>query len=88
MKEIRYSTKAKKDLKRYRCDLAKMRKLYDVLSKLAKGEVLDARYRPHTLSGNYKDCMECHLENDFLLIWIDTDAIYIERIGTHSELFR
>ena len=88
MKEIRYSTKAKKDLKRYRCDLAKMRKLYDVLSKLAKGEALDARYRPHTLSGNYKDCMECHLENDFLLVWIDTDAIYIERIGTHSELFR
>ena len=24
---------------------------------------------------------------DFLLIWIDTDAIYVERVGSHSELF-
>lgn len=31
--------------------------------------------------------MECHVGNDFLLIWIDTDAIYVERVGSHSELF-
>ncbi len=33
--------------------------------------------------------MECHVESDFLLIWIDeeTDVIEIVRIGSHSELF-
>lgn len=31
--------------------------------------------------------MECHVGNDFLLIWIDSDAIYVERVGTHAELF-
>ncbi|MBQ0155888.1 MAG: type II toxin-antitoxin system YafQ family toxin [Bacteroidales bacterium] len=88
MKEVRYSTKAKKDLKKYRNDLDKMRDLYEVLTTLASGGTLDAKYRPHMLTGNYKDCMECHVGNDFLLIWIDTDAIYVERVGSHSELFK
>ena len=87
MKEVRYSTKAKKDLKRYRHDLGKMQELFRVLQVLASGDNLDASYRPHMLTGNYKDCMECHVGNDFLLIWIDTDAIYVERVGSHSELF-
>lgn len=87
MKEVRYSTKAKKDLKRYRNDLVKMQELFNVLHVLASGRELDKTYRPHILSGNYKDCMECHIGNDFLLIWIDSEAIYVERVGSHSELF-
>ena len=87
MKEVRYSTKAKKDLKRYRNDLDKMQELFNVLQVLASGRELDNTYRPHILSGNYKDCMECHIGNDFLLIWIDSEAIYVERVGSHSELF-
>lgn len=89
MKTVRYSTKAKKDLKRYQNDLQFMKSLYDVLEKLANGVVLPSKYRVHGLIGNYKDCMECHIENDSLLIWIDTehDVIDIIRIGSHSELF-
>ncbi len=34
MKSVRYSTKAKKDLKRYRNDAHKMRLLYEVLGLL------------------------------------------------------
>lgn len=49
MKEVRYSTKAKKDLKKYRNDLAKMHDLFVVLSTLAS---------------------------------------YVERVGSHSELFK
>ena len=34
--------------------------------------------------------MECHMENDFLLIWFDkeTDTIKQVRLGSHSELFK
>ena len=39
------------------------------------------------LKGQYKGCMECHIEGDFLLIWIDEDAISLVRLGSHSELF-
>lgn len=89
MKTIRYSTKAKKDLKKYRNDLQLMKALYDVLKKLAEGDSLPKEYKAHVLIGKYKDCMECHIKNDFLLIWIDAenDVIEVVRIGSHSELF-
>ena len=89
MKTIRYSTKAKKDLKKYRNDFQLMKALYDVLGKLANSIPLPKEYKAHTLIGNYKDCMECHIKNDFLLIWIDAENEVIEvvRIGSHSELF-
>lgn len=33
--------------------------------------------------------MECHVEGDFLLIWIDeaSNTIGVLRLGSHSELF-
>jgi mRNA interferase YafQ len=50
---------------------------------------LPAELHVHKLQGKYRGCMECHVENDFLLIWIDEKTSFIEvlRIGTHSELF-
>ena len=89
MKKIHYSTRAKKDLKRYRNDIRLMRQLYDVLEYLAKGIPVPSRYVPHKLHGNYEGCMECHVGSDFLLIWIDekTDTVEILRLGSHSELF-
>ncbi len=89
MKSIHYSTKAKKDLKKYRNDTRKMKALFEILSMLAEGIPLPPRYKMHELVGNYKGCFECHVENDFLLIWFDVenDIIEIIRIGSHSELF-
>lgn len=57
---------------------------------LAKGKQLDHKqYRPHKLSGKYEDFWECHIENDWLLIWyIDNeDNLILVRTGTHSDLF-
>ncbi len=89
MKRIDYSTKAKKDLKRYRHDTNKMRQLFDILTLLAQGEPIPVQFKPHVLSGNYKNCMECHVGIDFLLVWVDSEAdkIYIVRIGSRAELF-
>ncbi len=80
MKTIHYSTKAKKDLKKYRNNIRLMEALYKVLSSLVKGEAVPEKYKPHELTGNYKGCMECHVGNDFLLIWIDTKQDVIEVI--------
>ena len=89
MKTIHYSTKAKKDLKKYRNNIQLMKALFDVLNRLKKGESIPKEYKPHELIGNYKDCMECHVGNDFLLIWIDatSDVVEVVRLGSHSELF-
>lgn len=48
---------------------------------------IPALHKPHFLKGNYKGCMECHIEDDYLLIWVEGDIIDLVRIGSHSELF-
>ena len=86
MKIIRQSTQYKKDFKRYRNQPKKLEKLLGVLRLLANDEELPA----DKLIGEYNDCMECHIEGDFLLIWYDEeeDIITLLRIGSHSELFK
>lgn len=49
--------------------------------------IVPSKYRPHDLIGTYKGCMECHVKNDFLLIWVDGDIVRLIRLGSHSELF-
>ena len=78
MKKLQPTTQYKKDYKKYRNNPKKVEALKEVLKML------------HMLLGEYKDCMECHIGGDFLLIWIDeeTDTIELVRLGSHSELFK
>jgi len=65
-------------------------RLETVVFLLEKNGKLSAQYKPHTLSGNYSDCWECHIKPDWLLIWrVNESANEIElvRTGTHSDLF-
>lgn len=90
MKILHYSTQYKKDFKRYRNQLKKLEKLLEVLVMLENEETLPQELKAHRLTGQYKDCMECHIEGDFLLIWFDDESNIIEllRLGSHSELFK
>ena len=90
MKTIRYSTQFKKDIKKYANNQQKIDALFEIVKYLERSVPIPAIYKPHRLKGEYKGCWECHIESDFLLIWIDdkTDTIWLERLGTHSELFR
>ena len=86
---LRLSTKFKKDLKRYQNKPSRIAALKVVLRHLKRNGRVPAEYKPHTLSGNFKGYMECHIEDDFLLIWIDeaSNTIKLVRLGTHHELF-
>lgn len=68
MKHLRFTTKFKKDLKRYERQTAKIGKLLKLLSFLKNDLPIPAIYKAHTLKGDYAGCMECHIEGDFLLI--------------------
>lgn len=49
------------------------------------------KMKPHKLIGNYKDCLECHILPDLLLIWEQDDEakeIHLLNIGLHSDLFQ
>lgn len=90
MKELRYSTQFKKDIKRYAGNPGAIVELKKVLELIQNEIPIPSNYKPHKLVGQYVGCLECHIKNDLLLIWIDNIAgvAYIERFGTHSELFK
>lgn len=89
MKKLRPTTQYKKDLKRIRNNPGKAAALLKVLIFLENELSVPAEYKPHMLTGDYAGCMECHIQGDFLLIWIDeeTGDIDLVRLGSHSELF-
>ncbi|MCC5933382.1 MAG: type II toxin-antitoxin system YafQ family toxin [Candidatus Cyclonatronum sp.] len=59
-----------------------------IIEKLARNELLEPKYRDHKLTGNYSGTRECHVEPDWLLIYIDEpDELLLIRTGTHSDLF-
>ena len=90
MKKLQPTTQYKKDYKKYRNNPRKVEALKEVLKMLMNEQPIPIEYKEHMLLGEYKGCMECHIEGDFLLIWIDeeTDTIELVRLGSHSELFK
>ena len=89
MKTLQPTTQYRKDLKRYRHHPKKLADLKSFLTLLHNEQPIPAEYLPHPLHGNYKGCIECHIQGDFLLIWFDpkSDIIELVRLGSHSELF-
>lgn len=88
--EIKFTNQFKKELKIAKKQGKNLEKLFCVIEKLANGENLDLKYRDHSLQGKYKDCRECHIEPDWLLIYEIIDDVLVlllYRIGNHSELF-
>ena len=86
-----YTGQFRRDLKRFeKSGNIDAGKLKAVINFLIEGKPLSARHRDHTLTGNYLNRRECHIEPDWLLIYkIDNRAgeIVFERTGSHSELF-
>ncbi len=82
---------------RFKHDLKTARKrgynlslLGEVVDALAEGNELPPKYRDHSLGGNYKNCRECHITPDWLLIYEISEGdliLYLTRTGTHSDLF-
>ena len=84
--------------KRFRKNLKKMlrrgkdiEKLNLVVSMLARGETLPPRYKDHALSGSLEGLRDCHVENDWVLLYFYTTSgelvLTLSDTGTHSDLF-
>ena len=59
------------------------------LTLILEGNPLPAEARDHELLGEYKGMREFHLGGDMLLIYTVVDEIlYLQRLGTHSQLFK
>ncbi len=89
MNILKLTSQFKKDLKRYKHKTEIIDRLEEILNMLVNGLPVPEEQRPHALTGNYRGYMECHVENDTLLIWWDKEKgiIKLIRFGSHSELF-
>ena len=89
MNTLKLTSQFKKDLKRYKHRSEIIDKLEDILKLFVNNLPIPEENRPHLLTGNYKGYMECHVESDTLLIWLDKEDCIIKlvRFGSHSELF-
>ena len=89
MKRLSQTTQFVRDVKRLRRRGKDLEKLKAVVTTLALGETLNAKYRDHPLRGPWKNCRDCHIEPDWILIYsVDEYSLRLERTGTHSDLFK
>ena len=88
MRSILRDTQFKRDVKRLKKRHKDFEKLKTLIRLLCEGEQLPPENRDHRLKGPLKDCRECHVEPDWLLIYrIEGSELYLVRTGSHSDLF-
>ena len=90
MYSVSFSNQFKRDYKRCVKRNYDIAALEIVLQTLRETGALPSKYKPHLLIGNNSGFWECHIKNGWLLIWFqseNTKEIYLDRLGTHSDLF-
>lgn len=91
--EVKTTSRFNKELKKVAKQQGKnINKLIEVVEILANGLELDSKYRNHKLINDkiFKDCNECHITPDWLLIYKYQDnelILLLFATGSHSELF-
>lgn len=91
MRMIKPTAQYKRDFKRekrgqHKTDLEE--KLFVLLQLLTTDKPLPQRMHDHPLNGNFKDCRDCHIKPDLVLIYrkINDNVLELIRLGSHSEL--
>jgi mRNA interferase YafQ len=88
--ELKKTSRFRKDLKRVVKRNLDIDLLDEVILTLREQKPLEPKHRDHDLSGDYAGFRECHIQPDWLLIYmIDGNNLILtaSRTGTHSDLF-
>ena len=88
--ELVLTGKFKKGLKLAKKRGLNIKFLDDIVEKLINGIPLDEKNKDHELKGKYKGFRECHIQPDWLLIYlVENDVLVLTLVdtGTHSDLF-
>lgn len=90
--KVDYTSDFKREYKKIKKQGKNINKIRTVIEQLAYGNTLELQYKDHKLNDNkrYKDCRECHIEPDWLLVYrINNNELILLLVetGSHSELF-
>lgn len=89
--ELILSTKFKKSIKLAKKRGLNLQLLEEIVEMLQQGIPLDAKYRDHELQGKFNGFRECHIQPDWLLVYLKKEDILVLTLvdmGTHSDLFK
>lgn len=88
--ELVLTNRFKKSLKLARKRGLDISKLEIVVEKLLHNIPLEEKYRDHDLKGSYIGFHECHVQPDWLLIYLkeeDVLTLTLVDTGSHADLF-
>ena len=91
VREIILTGKFKKSLKLAKKRGLNISALDEVVTMLQNDISLDMRYCDHELKGRFAGFRECHIQPDWLLIYLKEDeylTLTLVDTGTHADLFR
>lgn len=87
--ELIVSGKFKKSLKAARKRGLDISLLESIVDKLLLGIPLEKKYKDHALKGKLAEFRECHIQPDWLLIYlIEDDILTLVDTGTHADLLK
>lgn len=89
--ELVLTSKFKKGLKLAQKRGLKIKLLEAVVDKLQNGIPLEEKYHDHELKGKFKGFRECHIQPDWLLMYlVEDDVLTLTLVdtGIHSDLFK
>ena len=88
MRAIHETSQFRKDIKRLKKRGKDLAKLKEIVLRIVEGQPLEPKHRDHPLTGPWSGSRDCHIESDWLLLYrADDNMLYLERSGTHSDLF-
>ena len=87
MRKIQTHKNFDKDVKKLIKSGHDLKPLKDLILILEQGNKLPAKYKPHELKGKFKGIWDCHIKNNWVLLYIpDESTVVLLRTGTHAEL--
>ena len=88
---IRQTSHYKKSLKKMLKRGKDIKKITAVVHTLAMGDTLPPQYKDHALSGDLEGLRDCHIENDWILLYFYSTygelILTLTDTGSHSDLF-
>ncbi|KIM11827.1 MAG: hypothetical protein KU37_02935 [Sulfuricurvum sp. PC08-66] len=65
--------------------------LKTIITTLVEGNALHEKYKNHPLQGEWEGTYECHIKNDWLLVYeINKESALLTfvRLGMHAQIFK
>ena len=90
MYSFSYTPRFLRSIKRCKQQGKDLSLLWDTIQQLLSDGKLPASYQTHELQDEYAGYLECHMEDDWLLIWKQNDnklTFVFYDTGSHRELF-